>query len=157
MRSLCYMTHPYLWHDTFLCVTWLMQGWVMSCLGITHGPKANGIIVWHVASLRVTWLMPGWVMSWHTHNTRAQGKWGNFVTWLIPVCDVTHVRMSHVTNSLQITQEAKAKEIFVWRDASLYVTWCILICDKSYVTSHMWQVICDKSCVTSPLQGWVLL
>ena len=93
----CYMTRSYMWHDTFICVTWLMY-----MCDTTHSHA------WHDAFIRVTWF----VMCDMTHAGRYDCHfdemtrsyvwhdsfihsfirviWLIRVTWLIPTCGMTH-------------------------------------------------------------------
>jgi len=46
IRNMCDMTHSYVWHDSFICVTWLIH-----MCDMTHS------YVWHDSFICVTWLM----------------------------------------------------------------------------------------------------
>ena len=69
--ELCDMTHAYVWHDSFICVTWLMH----TC-DMTHS------YVWHDSFICVTWLM-------HTCDMTHSYVW-HHVTWLIHMCAMLH-------------------------------------------------------------------
>jgi len=96
--NMCDMTLSYVWHDAYLCVTWLMH--------IPRGMKTGVCMhipvwhVWHDAFLCVTWLIPMCDMT-HAYTTR-YGDWCMYeyscvtcVTWRISMCDMTHI--SHRT------------------------------------------------------------
>jgi len=55
---MCDMTHSYVWHDSFLCVTWLIP-----MCDMTHS------YVWHDSLICVSWLINMWDMThsyvWH--------------------------------------------------------------------------------------------
>ena len=78
---MCNMTHSYVWHSLFICVTWLIltcdttQSFVclMMC-DLTHG------CVWHDSLMCVTWLTLICVFL--------------CVTRLIHMCEMTHSQVS---------------------------------------------------------------
>jgi len=84
----CDMTHSYVWHDSFRCVTWLIH-----MCDITHS------YVWHDSFICVATLM-------HTCDITHAYVWHDsciHVTWLIHTCDMT--------------------DSYAWHDAFLCVTW----------------------------------
>ena len=67
LMNMCDMTHSYEWHDSFICVTWLIH-------------------VWHNSVIHVTWII-------HTCDVIHSYEWHNsftVVTLLIHGCDMTH-------------------------------------------------------------------
>jgi len=97
MPCMCNMTDSYVWHDSFICVTWC----VCMC-GVTHS------YVWHDSFICVTWLVHAWDMThWYVWRDSLM-----CLAWSIHVCDMTqstvcdltqtcasmHVWMSHVTH-----------------------------------------------------------
>ena len=99
--DVCGMTHLYLWHDSFrsdaayslqktkaltmwqafVCVTWLIHMWNDS--------------VWQNSFIRVTWH----IHTWHCiQMTKALEIFG-IHSYLINVCDMTHIRMCDMTHS----------------------------------------------------------
>ena len=94
---MCDMARSYVWHDAFMCVTWRIH-----MCDMTHS------YVWHGASICATWRIHMCDMTysyvWHDAFIR--------VTWRIHVCDMT--RWS------------------VWRDVFMCVTWLIDMCVTTY-------------------------
>jgi len=96
------MTHSYVWHDTFVCVTWLIHmrdmthwyvwhdslicvTWLIRMRDVTHS------YVWHDSFLRVPWLI-------HTCDMTHSNAWHDSfirVTWLILTCATTHSYARH--------------------------------------------------------------
>ena len=94
---MCNMTHSYAWHDSFICVTWLIHMcdvtysyvWQNSFMCVTwliHMCDMTHSCVWHGSFIRVTWLI-------HMCDIAHLYVWyGSFirVTWLIHMRDMTH-------------------------------------------------------------------
>jgi len=75
---MCDMTHSYVWHDSFICVTWLIH---MSLHVIAYS------VTWHAMSLLIS----------INHVTRSN-------EWLASVCDINaHIHMSRVAMSHDMT------------------------------------------------------
>jgi len=53
--QICDMTHSYVWHDSFICVTWLIHIWDM-----TYS------YTWHDSFIYVTWLILSRDKTWHS-------------------------------------------------------------------------------------------
>ena len=87
---MCDMTHSYVWHDSFMCATWLIH----TC-DMTHS------YVWHDSFTCVTWLIHMCDMThsyvWHDSFVR--------VTCLIHMCDMIH---SHVWRDCLIADKAQS-------------------------------------------------
>ena len=70
-----FMTHAYVWHDSFICVTWLIH-----MCDMTHA------YVWHDSFICVAWLIHMCDMThayvWHDSFI--------CVPWLIQMCAMTH-------------------------------------------------------------------
>jgi len=71
---MCDMTHSYVRHDSFICVTWLI-----------HMCDMTRSYMWHVSFICATWLVHTCDMS-HSYV-----RHDSFicVTWLIHMCDMT--------------------------------------------------------------------
>jgi len=122
----CDMTHSHVWHDSFMCVTWLIHmcdmthlhdtftcvTWLIHVCDMTHSH------VWHVThdDLYVTWLIQS--HGWHDSFM--------CVTWLIHMCDMTHLHEQAVGEAVRAAW---------WHDS--YGTWLIYICDMTH--SHVWD------------------
>ena len=137
---MCDTTYSYVWHDSFICVTWLihMCDLIHSC-------------VWHDLFICVTWLIHMCDMT-HSHVWR-----DSFicVTWLIHMCHMTYANLrlwfidfvvswfvhmnefihSHVTSSWQVIEQ-------IWLSRATCMDWFIRMNEfiHSHVTSS-WQVI----------------
>ena len=109
-----HMTHPYMRHDSFICVTWLIH-----MCAVTH--TCDTTHTHNQASLMfssVTWLI-------HTRDMTHSYEWHDsfiWVTWLIHMCDMTH--------SCE------------WHDSFIRVTWLIHMravthmCDMTQLTTR---------------------
>jgi len=98
------MTHSYVWNASFICVTWFVHNAtrLINMWGMTQW------YAWHDSFIRVTWLI-------HTRDMTHSYAWRDSfirVTWLIQMCDMTHS--------------------YVWHEPFLPVTCLIHICDITY-------------------------
>ena len=122
------MAHSYVWHNWFICVTWLIH-----MCDMTH------LYTWHDSFLYLTWLIHMCDMT-HSH------VWHDpfmYVTWLIHKCDMTH---SHVTRLSS----------YVWRDSFVCVTWLIYIRDVNDMLickRHIFHVMY----IFEPCHSWIQL
>jgi len=120
------MTHSYVWHDSFVRVTWLIR----TC-DMTHS------YVWHDSFIRVTWLIRTCDMThlyvWHDSFV--------FVTW-----HDSFIRVTWLVHTSNMTRA------YVWQDAFMFVTWRIHMCDMTY--SYLWNVTCLMQwCAVASLTG----
>jgi len=152
------MTYSYVWHDSFICVAWLIH-----TRDMTYSHVKWPTLVWHGSS-RVTWLIRICGMTrlyaWHdvftcemTHSSvkwiitcdmTHSNVWQNLftcemtdscVTWFI-TCDMTRLSVWHDSF---ITYSHVKWPTHVWHDSSR-VTWLVYLCDMthSYMThSHL--------------------
>jgi len=108
---MCDMTHSYVWRDSFICVTWHIH-----MCDTTHS------CVWHDPFICVTRLnhhMCGMTPSSHVWNDTSIILPFICVTWFIHECDTTH--LSHV-----------------WHDSFItWVAWLIHMCDMTH--SYVWH------------------
>jgi len=127
----CDMTHSHVWHDSFICVTWRIH-----VGGVTHS------YVWHDSFICVTWRI---LMSDMTHSY----VWPDS----FHVCDMTHSyiwmslhrRICCVTH-LCHCMHAICQQSNVWHDSFICVTWLIHMCDMTH--SYVWPDsfhICDMT------------
>jgi len=135
---MCDMTHSYVWHDSFMCVTWLIH-----MCDMTHW------YVWHdsfrtLPELKSPPVTPNVRLAFHVcHMTHSYDTAFTCVTWLIPMCHMTHS--------------------YVWHDSLICVTWLIRMRDMthSYVRHdfldtamrHIKVTRMDRPCHT---YGWVM-
>jgi len=98
---MCHMTHSPVWHDSFICVTWLIHMCDMTHSYVWH----DSSYVWHDSFICVTWLIHMCDMThsymwhdssyvWHDSFTCVPGLM-QFATWLIHICDMTHLYVWH--------------------------------------------------------------
>ena len=132
------MTHSYLWHASFICVTLThTYMWHDSLIYVTcliHTCDMTHSYVWHASFIRVTWLMHVCDMTlsyvWHdaficvtwlyTYDTTQLYEWHDScicVTWLIHMRDMNHS--------------------YAWHDLFICVTWLTHICDMT--RSYWWR------------------
>jgi len=144
----CDMTHSYVWHDSFICVT-----------GLIHMCDMTHSYVWHDSFICVTCLiymrnMP-WSYVWHVSficvacrsHTRDTPQttcvslwvWWADATWLIHVCDTTHSYVWH-DSFICVTWPIHTRDMthsYTWHDSFIYLTWLIHTRDMAH--SYMWH------------------
>ena len=91
---MCDMTHSYVWHDSFICVTWLVNMHDVTHVYVWHDSfiyDVTHLYVWHDPSICVTWLINVYEM------TRSHVWHDSFicVTQIIYMCGITHVYVWH--------------------------------------------------------------
>jgi len=106
----------YLWHDSFICVTWRIH-----MCDMTHS------YVWHDAFICVTWRI-------HTCDMTHSYVWHDAficVTWRIHMCDMTHscVWWKNVQGDILVCDMTYS---YVWHDSFICVTWLIHMCDMTH-------------------------
>jgi len=117
---MCDMTHSYVWHDSFICLTWLIH-----VCDMTHS------YVWHDSFICVIWLI-------HICDATHPYVWHDSsicVTWLIHMCDMTHSYVWYDSS------------IYVWFHSSTRMNKCAVtnsyagrdacICVNKYVRTYM--------------------
>jgi len=129
--QICDMTHLDVWHDSFICVTWLLHMCDMthSLLDMSVSPHMIWLIqmcdmthsdVWHDSFICVTWLIQMCDMTpsdvWHDSF--------RCVTWLLHMCDMTHSLLD--------------------MRVSPHITWLIQMCDMTH--SYVW---CDSEAASN--------
>ena len=85
---MCDLNDSYVWHDSFICVTWLL-----------HACDTTHSYVWHGSFICVTWRIDICV-TWLIHlcdMTHSYVWHDSFicVTWLRHACDMTHLYVYH--------------------------------------------------------------
>jgi len=90
---MCDMTHSYVWHDSFTCVPCLIHMCDMTHSYMRHDNHSD---VWHDSFTCVTW-QSFTCVTWRVciltslrHHSNASCKRFMCVTWLIHMCDMTH-------------------------------------------------------------------
>jgi len=102
--AMCAMTHPCVWLDSFICVTWLIHMCDMTSPHVWHA----SFTVWLDLSTRVAWLictrdMPHpYSRVWHDSSMRKSNghMYSGFADLVdrVHVCDMTH-SLVWMTNS----------------------------------------------------------
>jgi len=105
------MTHAYVWHDSCICVTWLMH-----MCDMTHA------YVWHDSYICVTWLMPCVYVRCCTFMSE---------TWLMHTCHMTHT-FERVTSkwTSHVTHLNESHHTYRWNVSHI---------ETSRAMSHMWM------------------
>ena len=132
MVWLCDMTRLYVWHDSFLCVTWLI-----SMCDMTRS------YVWHDSFLCATWLIHmlcGKIHSYmrcdvfvHEKKTHSYVRHDTFMreTWLVSPIPMSHVSLMYVTwrfNGIAMSVSHRCVIWRVWHDSFVRATWRIRLC-----------------------------
>ena len=112
--SLCDMTHSYMCHDSFICVTWLIYMCDMTYSFVWHD--------WFRIFMYKTWLFP---YSYVWHDASRIHMWDMTHSAFTCVHDLFLIHMCDMTHS------------FVWHDSCICVTWFICICHMTH--SYVWH------------------
>jgi len=119
------MSHSYVWHDSFICVTWLIH--------MTHSAPCHS----HDSFICATWLI-------HMTHSAPCHSYNLFicVTWLITMCDMTHpyvwhdsficVRHDSFICATWLIHMCDMTHSYVWRDSFTCATWHIHMCDMTH-------------------------
>jgi len=139
------MTYSYLWHDSFVFVTWLIH-----MCSITHSPVYGTIhaYVWHDSIMRVTWRIQMCAMThsyvWHVLFMCVPYAF-NYLIWLIHVCVMTHPYMTHSC---------------VCHDSFICVTWLVHVSVHMCAMTHscvLWLIhTCDMTHSCAWLRHYIL-
>jgi len=149
---MCDMTHLY--HDSYICETWLMREWDMTHAHLSKPLAFRILHVRHDTFICVTWLMCTSVWSrWHSaffvssmprsrcicvtwlihmwDMTHSHAWHDSFicVTWLIHMRDMTHLYVWHAS-FICVTCPAAAAS--VWHNSFICVTWLIHVCHMAH-------------------------
>ena len=129
------MNHAYVWHDSFICVTWLSQMCVM-----THSD------VWHDSLRCVTWLTQ--TQDNDDDMVLEEGIDSHMYTVQVSVndlmCEITH-QSSHTCNqSCVIFSLHTHVEGVMYTHSHVWKESCILIhvCGRNDVYSFIWTESC---------------
>jgi len=117
-----HMTHLYVWHDSFICVTWLIH-----VCDMTHS------YVWRDSFICVLVLSAIWILEFGDLMCVRMCVMSNHM------CDMTHSYVSHdsficVTWLIHVCDMTRS---YVWHDSFICVTWLIHVCDMTH--SCVWH------------------
>jgi len=131
---MCDVTHSYVSHDSFVCVTWLMHmcdirlvGIRNMCLGVTWLVQMcascvwhDSCYMWHDSHICVIWLI-------HLCDMVAISDICVCVTWLSHMCDMTHSWVCHDSRICVtwLNQMCDVTHLRIWHDAFTCVTWVL--------------------------------
>ena len=116
------MTHSHVWHDSFICATWLIH-----MCDMTHSH------VWHDSFTCGTWLIHVCDMI----HSRVRHDSFICVTWLVHVCDMTRSRVRHDSFKCMtwLIHMFDMIHSHVRHDSFICGTWLIHMCD---MTQERW-------------------
>jgi len=143
---MCGMTLSYVWHNAFICVTWLIK---YTC-DLTHLYAWHDAFTWatwliHMCQCNMTWHDPFTCVTWlvhfdtgvHTCDIIHSYVWDDSficVTWHIHMCDTTNSYVRH--------------DWFIYMTYSFkYVIWCLHICQWIDVLMHLTRVVCIREII----------
>jgi len=135
------MTHSYVSHDSFTCVTGLIYICDMAhytCVTrLIHMWDMTHAYVWHDSFVCVTWLK---IMCDMTHQYVWQDSFMRVIK-RIHVCDMNHSYVWHdsficVTRLIHTCDKTLS---YVWHDASMCLTWLIHMCDD-FLSNVTWLI-----------------
>ena len=117
------MTHSYVGHDSFICVTWLNHHTsgvaITTCVTcLIHMCDMTHSYVWHDSFICVTWLIHLCDMT-HSDVWRDSFK---CVTWPIHTCDMTYL---HVRGDEFIIYSYYIQIFTAWSDAFIMHIWML--------------------------------
>jgi len=146
---ICDITHSYVYHDSFTCVTWRV--WRVTWHVLTTEKSAARIASKSIQVVDVTWLS------------------FIYVPWLIHICAMTHSNVCHdsfkcvpwrVWNETFLRQremrramQARAFKLYVpqnshsyvCHDSSICVPWLIQICNRTHLSVPWQNQMCDMT------------
>jgi len=139
---MCDMTHSYVWHDSFIRVTWLIPYmWHDTFINMNESAQTNllchtpvALYAGHMSTIKcVTWLI-------HMCDMTHSYVWPDS----FHICDMTHsyIWMSRHRQICCVTHlwhfmQAICQHSKVWHDSFICVTWLIHMYDMTY--SYVWH------------------
>jgi len=123
------ITYPYVSHDVFICVTWLIGTWDM-----IHAYGG------HDSSTRLIWLIHTFDKLMHTFHMTHPHVWHDSstrVTWLIHTFDMTHPTRNLLTRSVIIGFRVEGSRFCCDRGIGGPHSWILDMCDTiHWYVSH---------------------
>jgi len=112
------MTHLHAWHDSFICVTWLIY-----LCDETH------LQVWHDSLSLFASLSLSLFHAWYDSLI--------CVTRLTYMCEIERERERVTEREYMWDMMRDMTHLYVWRDSFTRVTWLTYMCDMTHMT-HRW-------------------
>jgi len=128
----CGMTLLYLWHDSFVCVMWLIHVYDMTRMCVWHDSLL--CVTWLVMYVRVTWL-DVCVCVWH--DCLLMRVWHDLLIWYVHWCMTEwcmswHHSVIHMYDWVMCMTEWCMTEWYMWlSDVMIYdsyicmTEWCV--------------------------------
>jgi len=133
---MCDTIHSYVWHDSFLCVTWLIHMCDMTSIYVWHVsfmccykqlPHAFICITYEVSHICHTYDMSHMCHTYEVSHIWSVTQIHTYVTHMSHMWYVTH--MSH-----KFTHMRDMSHLYVWRN--------LFLCGMSYMKCHTDSHIC---------------
>jgi len=136
---ICYVTHSYVWHDSFICSTWLIHTcdmaqsymWHDSSIFLLEETQLPALHMWHDSFICVTWLIR---MCRMTHSYVSHDSFICMI-WLIHMCGMTHSYAQHDSFILCI-EEPQQATLHMWHDSFICATWLNHTLHRGAPTAH---------------------
>ena len=111
--------HSYVWHDSFMCVTWLVHMGDTTHSYVWHVCDMTHSYVWHVCDMTHSYV-------WHVCDTTHSYVWH--------VCDTTHSYVWHMCDMTHtfFTEGLTSTHSCVWNESLICVTWLVHVCNATY-------------------------
>jgi len=154
LRRVPLMSHSYVWHDSFICVTWLIHMCDMTHSYVWHAPfvSATWLIYKYVTWLiilnrRVTALVSRRVpLTWHASFVCATWLIHTCATWLLDVCVMWLILLNRRVTALVLRCVLLVAHSCVWH--ALFVFWhdlfiCVWRCSCLWTgaSPHLYYVV----------------
>jgi len=138
----CDMTHSYLWHDSFICATWLIHMCDMTQLHVRHDSFTSGAVR-RCSPIRTGSFVYVYVcvcnsyekrLNYTCNMTQSYVQYGSFIraTWLMQMCVTTHSYRAHFVC---------VRQFFFF---GLYTCMCWRVIHRWYDSCHVY-IICDTT------------
>ena len=156
MLHLCDMTHSYVWHDAFMCVTWLIHmcgtthscvwhdSFICWCLSVSYRADIFHVCVRHETHSYV-WrdsFMCAACLIRLTHCNTHCNTHRNTLVSLTATHTVTHTVTLTATHTCPMHTCCTALS-YVWHDSFIRVSWLIHKCVTTH--SYVWFDTCCNS------------
>ena len=115
------MTHSYMWHDSFICVS-----------------HDTFDMLYSAACTRRCYLRPFVLFDSYVWNDSCIR-----MTWLVNMCDVSHCTAQYIRGSAVcdpscwLIHTCEMTHAYMWNDSCIRVKWLINVCDVTHCTAHI--------------------